>query len=579
MLLLLPYITKVVIVSAIMYGYYWIALRNKKFHHFNRFYLLSVILLPLVVPFINIESLYSFQDKVVPDVFNRGVVMDNIVIDTTAGSFWNTGHVLNVLYLLVAGLLFIWFLISLIRVMWISRKCEGVRTHGIVLIKTSVKGTPFSFFKRIFWNPEMDLISPEGFKILNHELIHCRQWHSMDKIVVRFICNFFWVNPVFWMVKNEIYLVHEFLADKISFQSDSATFSRVILQDIYPGYSWSLTSSFFYSPIKRRIMMLLKNNHRKVNYMGRLMVLPLAVGLLIFFAMKANGKADTPNLKITQVDTTPNPNIQSVKLEQVIVVTNKDGSKKTMTLEEAKKAGIMVPPPPPPPPGVPAPAPPPKGIVPPQPGTAAPAPPQDGIVSPPPAPPVPLTLGALPDSVLILVDGNEVDQLATISPDQIQSVNVLKGPGAMRKYGVKGRYGVIEIKTKNSSTIQPGSTSLELNAPQSDTIPPGLDKIFTKTEVEAQFPGGQAAWAKYISRVIEEHVKELTKNDYGTCVVKFIIDTKGNVHDVQATTMKATRLAEISINAIRKGPKWIPAQQNGRNVNAYRLQPVTVKRP
>jgi protein TonB len=43
--------------------------------------------------------------------------------------------------------------------------------------------------------------------------------------------------------------------------------------------------------------------------------------------------------------------------------------------------------------------------------------------------------------------------------------------------------------------------------------------------------------------------------------------------------MKGTKLAEVAVNAIRNGPKWIPAQQNGRQVNAYRLQPVTLQNP
>ncbi|HEU5365127.1 MAG TPA: energy transducer TonB, partial [Hanamia sp.] len=61
--------------------------------------------------------------------------------------------------------------------------------------------------------------------------------------------------------------------------------------------------------------------------------------------------------------------------------------------------------------------------------------------------------------------------------------------------------------------------------------------------------------------------------------VRFIVDKTGTVSDVQATTMKGSKLAEIAVNAIRKGPKWTPAQQNGRFVNAYRLQPVTLQNP
>ncbi len=105
------------------------------------------------------------------------------------------------------------------------------------------------------------------------------------------------------------------------------------------------------------------------------------------------------------------------------------------------------------------------------------------------------------------------------------------------------------------------------------------DKVFTKVEIEASFPGGASAWTKYVTRAIQANQDEFTESDFGTCVVKFIVDKTGKVSQVEATTMKGSKLAEIATNAIRKGPNWTPAQQNGRYVNAYRLQPVTLTNP
>jgi periplasmic protein TonB len=105
------------------------------------------------------------------------------------------------------------------------------------------------------------------------------------------------------------------------------------------------------------------------------------------------------------------------------------------------------------------------------------------------------------------------------------------------------------------------------------------DKIFTKVEIAAQFPGGPGAWQKYVTRAIQAEIDEFTESDYGTCIVKFIVSKDGTISNVEATTLKGTKLAEIATNAIRKGPKWTPAQQNGRSVNAYRLQPVTLTNP
>jgi len=105
------------------------------------------------------------------------------------------------------------------------------------------------------------------------------------------------------------------------------------------------------------------------------------------------------------------------------------------------------------------------------------------------------------------------------------------------------------------------------------------DSLFTREEKEASFPGGPGAWQAYISKQINPHVFDLSDKDYGTCIVRFVIDTGGKVSDVHATTMQGSTLADIAVAAVKRGPKWIPARQYGRVVKAYRLQPVTIGDP
>ncbi len=102
------------------------------------------------------------------------------------------------------------------------------------------------------------------------------------------------------------------------------------------------------------------------------------------------------------------------------------------------------------------------------------------------------------------------------------------------------------------------------------------DKVFTKVEIEASFPGGEGAWTRYVTKAIQNNIEELQEaGESGTCRVRFIVSKDGTVSNVEAVTMKGSKLAEVAVNAIRKGPKWTPAQQNGRYVNAYREQPIT----
>ncbi|GAB2815524.1 energy transducer TonB [Ferruginibacter profundus] len=103
------------------------------------------------------------------------------------------------------------------------------------------------------------------------------------------------------------------------------------------------------------------------------------------------------------------------------------------------------------------------------------------------------------------------------------------------------------------------------------------DKIFTRVEQEAEFPGGLDGWKKYLMKNLKADVPE--KNGapagYYTTVVKFIVGKDGTLTDIKAETKIGYGIEEEVIRVIEKSGKWIPAQQNGRVVNAYRRQPIT----
>jgi antitoxin component YwqK of YwqJK toxin-antitoxin module len=103
-----------------------------------------------------------------------------------------------------------------------------------------------------------------------------------------------------------------------------------------------------------------------------------------------------------------------------------------------------------------------------------------------------------------------------------------------------------------------------------------IDSVFSRVLIEASFPGGDAAWARYIKEKIVQNIDAITRDGQsGTCRVKFIVDKEGRVKNAEAITMKGSVLAEVALKALTNGPKWNPAIQYGVAVNAYREQPVT----
>jgi periplasmic protein TonB len=122
-----------------------------------------------------------------------------------------------------------------------------------------------------------------------------------------------------------------------------------------------------------------------------------------------------------------------------------------------------------------------------------------------------------------------------------------------------------------------------LFAQQADTLktPEQItDSIFQKVEAEAYFPGGDEAWNKYMLQKVQANIDKLmNKKSYGTCEVQFIVDTDGSVSNIEALTLKNSFLAKVLVNAIKGGPRWIPATINNKPVKAWRRQKVTFRAP
>jgi len=185
---------------------------------------------------------------------------------------------------------------------------------------------------------------------------------------------------------------------------------------------------------------------------------------------------------------------------------------------------------------------------------------------PPPPPPPPPKLPPPPP----------IQTIQFTPPKIVKDVEVIKPPVENEKI----EEAKVDVKTvegtKDVGIVAPPveEKSMVVEAPK--VVAEEEDKIFTKVEIEAKFPGGDGAWTRYVTKAIESNIDELTDaGQSGTCRVRFIVSKDGTVSSVEALTMKGSKLAEIAVNAIRKGPKWTPAQQNGRHVNAYREQPVT----
>jgi len=282
------YILKVIICSGVLLGYYYLSLKDKTFHHYNRFYLLFSILISLLLPLIRLED---FTIEVNQNIYMLIDTMQNFSPSDNTNTHENLYYTLA---FLVLGLISVYFLGKFIygtfKIYELKSKFERENIEGINFYRTDLTDAPFSYFKNLFWKNSITLNSEIGKQVLKHEMVHIEQKHTFDKIILEIITSVFWFNPFYHLIKKEINLIHEYLADKKAVkQSDTKAFAQMLLASHFSGVELPATSPFLSSNLKKRLTML-QQSQTKFGYARRILALPVVFTIAFAYMVNAKNK-------------------------------------------------------------------------------------------------------------------------------------------------------------------------------------------------------------------------------------------------------------------------------------------------
>ncbi len=373
---ILLYFLKVILCSGILFGYYHLFLRNKRFHHYNRFYLLGTLVLSLVLPLFKIPVFHEDSGTLSQVVYRtaRVVTLSAEVSPAAAvaeetSSLFTPGNLVWAVY--GTGILVLLVMLgrSLGYIQQISRRYPFERVNdprkagqALKFYQTQEPGTPFSFFRSIFWNEALNFNSQQGQQIFRHELFHVQQKHSVDILLTEIITMVCWFNPFFYLIKKELKAIHEFLADQYAASgSNRYQYAELLVEQVMATRAASLTHPFFQHQLKRRITMITQLNQTKYGYWSRVMVLPLSVTLFFSLTLYAGEnkqaitvkqdteiqvnavKVNTEN-NVTVIDTIPKAELKVQKREQLQLADKKAAEEKELQFiyKQAKERDLEV---------------------------------------------------------------------------------------------------------------------------------------------------------------------------------------------------------------------------------------------
>lgn len=555
---IIEYFLKVLVATVIFYGIYVFCMRNDTFFKLRRIYLLLAITVPLIYPALSLElSADVIQYLPAPISHALGLIDAEpvagdayVMVGEGYGTFETvpviSENTLSIEEIVLSGICLIMFILALRFIVQLTsilalrarNVSERVGIYRIIRLGEQ-KSSSFSFFHWIFIYAKEQGNRHE--EILVHEMAHARQFHSVDIILAEIFSILCWWNPFAWLLRREVKINLEYLADKCVLDNgyNVREYQYLLLQTTNMNTGISIINNFNVSQLKKRITMINKKQTSILFSAKYLLILPIIAGLILSNAVKAfSVPAGTTfyndaDLAVDEV-LFGDYNYDDKPFVTVEQMPSYPGGEKAM--QNFIKENLMYP-------------------------VAAVESKIQGRVT------VRYVVGK--DGVI-----RDIKVVRGLSPEcDAEAVRLVS---TMPKW-VPGKQNGIAVPVYFTLPI---IFRLKDNATTCDVVVDEVvshDKPLLKVEQMPSFPGGEKSMQDFIGANLKYPAESQKKGIQGRVTVRFVVDQEGTI---KAPTVIRGIGAECDAEAVRvieSMPKWVPGKQNGKNVPVYYTIPIVYR--
>lgn len=312
----LSYIIQANLYLVVFFAFYLAVLRHETFNQLNRFYLVLSAIFALLVPFLQSDWVKSwFITQQVNEVI-YSYYSPEIIISATQNKDLTYYQLITYIYLLGVSIFSVKFIYQLIKT------SEAFKNSALKV------NNAFSFFSKIW----IDKSLAQYPTIAAHEQVHYKQLHSADVVLFELITIVFWFNPVVYLYKKAIGIIHEFIADDLACKTLSTKADYAVLlvsQQFQTSPEILLSNQFFkQSTLKLRIKMLMKKRSNKVALLKYGFIAPLFVGMMVFASASiARSEKIRTLVKQTEKPIAQTPDTEPIKISPVQIIMPQDTAK------------------------------------------------------------------------------------------------------------------------------------------------------------------------------------------------------------------------------------------------------------
>ena len=284
------YSLKVAFCLIAFYLVFKLLLSKETFHTFNRWVLLLVMVVSILLPWLKVTT--AEPTAIAEGMISlESIIASAEVVNDDAPEGLSAIQLLFIIYIIGIVVFFLREVVSVVKLLRLIRRGTpltaeqaGVSQHGVRVVVMKNEIAPFSWFRHVVLSEKDFQENPR--EILTHELAHIRLGHSWDVAVCNLLIIFQWWNPAAWLLKRELQNVHEFEADEavINRGVDAKQYQLLLIRKSVGERLFSMANNLNHQSLKKRITMMTTKKSSPWQKAKVLVALPMAALAVVAFA-------------------------------------------------------------------------------------------------------------------------------------------------------------------------------------------------------------------------------------------------------------------------------------------------------
>lgn len=279
---MIAYIVTSGLLLSVFYAFFMLLMRKTTFFTFNRFSLMAGSLLCLALPLIHWDFSGTAVSNVIPTLTLPQAVVSaegGTLNAADKGIFWL--GVVSGIYFLGAFVVLIMNILSVIQTSRMIASGEHIQKDGFKVTIMDAPVASFSFLGHIVISREDFTANPV---ILTHEMSHVRKHHSVDVLLFSVVTVLHWFNPLVWLARAELKMLHEYEADEFVINQgvNAADYQLLLVRKAVGEHRFRLANGFNHTKLSNRITMMMSEKTNGWIRLSYVACVPLLACMLCF---------------------------------------------------------------------------------------------------------------------------------------------------------------------------------------------------------------------------------------------------------------------------------------------------------